>query len=325
MAENAPDVEPAAAVPLAGARPRTASRRPPVPRPAEGPGGDFRPMPKREPLRGQPLSNAELAAIDVEDLKSEEKPVVDNDEQQLAMGHTGDVLRARFGRDTSVHVDMGLYYLPRDERGDLPCEEGDQRTPTRYAPYVVPDVMVAFGVPRERYRSSYQTWRMGKAPDFVLEVASRSTWRRDYGAKRELYERLGVAEYMIFDARLTPVRKRLTAYRLNAEGRYEEVGPTVHEGLGPGIRSELVGLVAFVDAGNDLGWWDPDRKERLRQYEESERDRQRERDKREKAERALAASEAGRERERMQREQAERELAELQAKLAALQDTPDAH
>ena len=254
MTENAPDAEPAVAASATDEGSRTESH---------GPAAALQRAPvavlygpviaNREPLRGRPMSNAELMALDVSLLKSEEKLVVDNPEQRLAMEYTGSVLRTRFGEDTTVEEDMGLYYLPRDERGDLPCEEGDQRTPTRYAPYVVPDVMVAFGVPRERFRLSYQTWRMGKVPDFVLEVVSKSSVRRDYGSKRELYERLGVAEYFIFDGRVSPGRERLTAYRLNAEGRYDEVRPAMHEGVGMGIRSELLGLVAFVEGADRLG------------------------------------------------------------------------
>ena len=40
---------------------------------------------------------------------------------------------------------------------------------------------------------------MGKPPDFVLEVASRSTGRRDYTVKREGYATLGIREYWRFD------------------------------------------------------------------------------------------------------------------------------
>ena len=93
----------------------------------------------------------------------------------------------------TVGVDLGLFYLPEDERGGVPIGGGWQDTPARYAPLVVPDVMVAFGVQRRRFGGSYQTWNMGKVPDFVLEVASTGTWRHDYGRKRDLYERLGRA------------------------------------------------------------------------------------------------------------------------------------
>ena len=338
MTESAPDAEPAVAASATDEAPRTESHSPvAAPRRTAGQVVYGPVVANRQPLRGRPMSNAELMAIDVNLLKSEEKLLVDNEEQRLAMEYTGSVLRTRFGEDTTVEEDMGLYYLPRDERGDLPCEEGDQRTPTRYAPYVVPDVMVAFGVPRERFRLSYQTWRMGKVPDFVLEVVSKSSARRDYGSKRELYERLGVAEYFIFDGRVSPGRERLTAYRLNTERRYEEVRPAMHEGVGLGIRSELLGLVAFVEGADRLGWWDPEKRERLLRYDESERDRKRERegrlrerearlrerearlrerDERLREREGREKAERDRDRERRGREIAEREVAELRAKLA---------
>ena len=40
---------------------------------------------------------------------------------------------------------------------------------------------------------------MGKPPDFVLEVASEHTGRRDYTTKRDDYARLGILEYWRFD------------------------------------------------------------------------------------------------------------------------------
>ena len=46
---------------------------------------------------------------------------------------------------------------------------------------------------------SYRLWEEGKAPDFALEVASESTWREDLGRKRDLYAKLGIGEYWLFD------------------------------------------------------------------------------------------------------------------------------
>ncbi len=66
---------------------------------------------------------------------------------------------------------------------------------------VQPDIYVAFGVNVDaiRERNGYVIWEVGKAPDFVLEVASESTADNDTGWKRELYARLGVGEYWRFD------------------------------------------------------------------------------------------------------------------------------
>ena len=64
-----------------------------------------------------------------------------------------------------------------------------------------PDLLVAFGVDPEAYRRSngYVVSEQGKAPDFVLEVASESTGRVDVVEKRVDYARLGIPEYWRFD------------------------------------------------------------------------------------------------------------------------------
>ena len=56
---------------------------------------------------------------------------------------------------------------------------------------VSPDLMVVFGASKH-VRSSYRLWEEPKAPDFVLEIASESTYRADRGEKRDLYAGMGV-------------------------------------------------------------------------------------------------------------------------------------
>ena len=267
------------------------------------------------PLVGRPMSNAEIMKLRDEDLPCE-APVVDSHEQQRTFRYAGNVLHAHFAHreDVQVGVDTGVFYLPEDLRGAVPIEAGRQQARRRYVPLVVPDVLVAFGVQRRRYGGSYQTWIEGKVPDFVMEVASTGTWKNDYGRKRDLYERLGVKEYFIYDAR--DGHQRLTAWRANAEARYEEVRPIMHEGVGPGIRSELVGLVAFVDEAREFAWWDPDKRERCRDYEEAEAQRQ-------EAEAQRQEAVAQRDRERRKRDEAERSVAALRAELAKLRDERD--
>ena len=48
-------------------------------------------------------------------------------------------------------------------------------------------------------RNGYVISEVGKPPDLVLEVGSRSTGRRDYTVKRKGYARYGVREYWRFD------------------------------------------------------------------------------------------------------------------------------
>ena len=62
-----------------------------------------------------------------------------------------------------------------------------------------PDCVVAFGVAIppaviEDAANGYTSSEIGRPPDFVLEVASKSTGRRDYTAKRDSYAGYGVAE-----------------------------------------------------------------------------------------------------------------------------------
>ena len=66
----------------------------------------------------------------------------------------------------------------------------------------VPDLLFADGVADPQaviWRNGYVISEVGKPPDWVLEVASRSTGRRDYTVKREGYAAYGVGEYWRFD------------------------------------------------------------------------------------------------------------------------------
>ena len=66
-----------------------------------------------------------------------------------------------------------------------------------------PDCLVSFGIDFSSDElasaNGYVISEIGKPPDFVLEVASKSTGRRDYVEKRETYARYRVAEYWRFD------------------------------------------------------------------------------------------------------------------------------
>ena len=74
--------------------------------------------------------------------------------------------------------------------------------PTNRNRRLQPDVYVAFDVDADaiRRRNGYLIWEVGKPPDVVLEVASEITASNDTGGKRDLYARMGVAEYWRFDA-----------------------------------------------------------------------------------------------------------------------------
>lgn len=140
-------------------------------------------------------------------------------------------------------MDMLLYYL-----------EGDPRKS------VVPDVFVVFGASKLPPRDTWLTWREGKVPDFVLEVTSHRTRRRDEGPKRELYRHLGVEEYWQYDPTGDYLEPRLKGARLT--------GPAYHPirttgGLGDiHFASRRLGLELHL-AADALRFFDPARAEYL--------------------------------------------------------------
>ena len=85
------------------------------------------------------------------------------------------------------------------------------------------------------------------APDFIVEILSDSTRRRDERLKRNLYEQHGVKEYWIVDPELDNVKR----YRLH-EGRYgiphelstEHAEATLTTPLLPGFSLSLADLFA---------------------------------------------------------------------------------
>ena len=119
-----------------------------------------------------------------------------------------------------------------------------------------PDLLVAFGVDPEAYRRSnaYVISEQGKAPDFALEVASRSTGRVDVVEKRVDYARLGIVEYWRFDETGEYHGARLGGDRL-VEGRYEPipiemVSDGVLQGYSPALNLRVRwedGVLAFHD------------------------------------------------------------------------------
>ena len=102
--------------------------------------------------------------------------------------------------------------------------------------HVAPDVMLAEGlVPRER-RPNYLLWQE-KPPSLVVEVTSRSTRQEDTGKKKHLYERVGTAEYVLFDPFGEYLRPRLQGNRLE-RGRFQPISLEADGSL----RSRTTGL-----------------------------------------------------------------------------------
>lgn len=175
---------------------------------------------------------------------------------------------------------------------------------------VAPDCVVATEVEDPRAiisRNGYVISEVGKPPDFVLEVASRSTGRRDYTVKREIYARYGVAEYWRFDHTGGRYHNAPLAGDELVNGEYNPL--PIHrepDGLIWG-HSVVLGLDLCWDDGN-LRFRDPDTGEFLPTPEELA-------DERDAAQAQRDVAQAQRDTERAARQAAQDEVARLREQL----------
>ena len=108
---------------------------------------------------------------------------------------------------------------------------------------ISPDVFVVFGVEKKQ-RNTYLIWAEAQTPDFVLEVASPSTFSKDIGEKKELYASvLAVKEYYIYDP-MGQIVPSFVGYRL-IDGVYQEI-----DFVNDRLPSETLGLALGEHDGN---------------------------------------------------------------------------
>jgi len=107
-----------------------------------------------------------------------------------------------------------------------------------------PDVFVVFGVPTTPPRRTYKLWEEGVPPAAVFEITSRKTRREDLGKKHDLYERIGVREYILYDPLGEYLRPPLQGSRLT-DGTYAPIAPEPDGAL----HSEALGLTLRLVEG----------------------------------------------------------------------------
>ncbi len=233
--------------------------------------------------------------------ESDGKPMAETEKHRDLMMDCIQMLKHHFRNVDDVHVsgNLMMYY-----------EEGNPRKS------VSPDVFVVFGVSKKQ-RRTYRVWEEGHAPDFVLELASRSTYRQDLTTKRELYASvLGVREYYIYDP-YGEVSPAFLGYRL-VDGVYQEIGfvddrlPSVVLGLELGERDGVLGLYDPVRSV----WLEP----LDRQVRHAEARAAAEAKARQQAEEQAEEAEARAAAEAKARQQADSELAEALAEIKRLQE-----
>ena len=121
-----------------------------------------------------------------------------------------------------------------------------------------PDLLIAFNVNPEAGsdRNGYVIEEQGKPPDFVLEIGSASTGRRDVRDKRDGYAALGIPEYWRFDHSGGEYHGVPLAGDQLVEGVYlpipvEQVDDQTHQGY-----SVALDLYLRWEHGR-LGWYAP--------------------------------------------------------------------
>lgn len=159
--------------------------------------------------------------------ESDGKPVAETELHFLELVRLHGAMRARYADRPDVYVGSNLF---------LYYEEGNPRTS------ISPDLMVVLGAPKLPLRRTYKLWEEGYPPTFVLELTSKKTRREDLGKQRDVYARIGVAEYVLYDPLAEYLKPALQGFRL-VNGIYQPLpyepdGSLVSEHLG--IRLTLV-------------------------------------------------------------------------------------
>ena len=170
------------------------------------------------------------------------KPMAETEFHLKVMMETIQALYDYYAARLDVYVggNFLLYYV-----------EGDPRK------HISPDVLVTLGIRKEPPRAYYLVWDEGKAPDFVIEITSKSTRRTDQKKKFELYrDVLKVRELFLFDPTEDYLNPSLQGFRL-FRGLYVPIKP-----IGGRLPRRIVGL-HLEREGEKLRLFDPATGKRL--------------------------------------------------------------
>jgi len=211
-----------------------------------------------------------------------------------------------------------------------------------HRPAVVPDVFLSMDVSYppdvwEKMHRVYMVWVMGKPPEVVIEIVS-STVGNEAGRKFDIYARMGVIYYVIFDPARHLNPKPLRVFELRA-GEYYEKSNTLLDKMGLGLGLWLGGYEKMEQEwlrwqGTD-GQWLPTGHEQALQAQEraakvqeqvelaievAERERQKATLAQQRADQAQQLAELEREKATLEREKATlaQQLAELEREKATL-------
>jgi Uma2 family endonuclease len=180
---------------------------------------------------------------------------------------------------------------------------------------VAPDVMVIFGV-EPGGRDSYILEQEGAIPSVIFEMTSPGTKNEDKGKKKDLYARLGVSEYWLFDPKGEWIKDKLDGYRLisvEEDGKLVNRYVPITDGTSQPLGLRLVveeSLIGFYRLDNSQKLLIPSELAAELRWTslvlEDERQRaENERKRADQAERQAEIERLAKERERLAREQTE--------------------
>ena len=225
--------------------------------------------------------------------ESDGEPMAETPRHQQVMIDCMDMLRSHFFGTPDVYIggNMLLYY-----------EEGNPRKS------ISPDVFMVRGLGKKELRT-YKTWEQPPTLDFVLEVASPSTFEKDFTVKKDIYAKiLRVKAYCIYDP-YHEIEPSFIGFRLVGED-YQEIafvdGRLPFETLGLAL-GERDGVLRLYDPIK--GEWLSTSQERVDAAEGYA----------EREARARQAAETRAEQEARARQEVEAELAKARAALQRLQ------
>jgi Uma2 family endonuclease len=227
-----------------------------------------------------------IHTLGIEYPETDGRPMGETDLHREWMQRIIDLLKHRYrGQRVYVSGNLLMYY-----------EEGDP------SHFVVPDAIVVKDCEPGR-RRIFKVWEEKRVPNAIFETTSRSTKREDSSYKTQLYEKLAIPEYFLYDPTADYLRPPLQGWRLKAD-HYEQIQPDTAGRL----HCHELGLWLRLEDG-DLVMYDCQSGERLLTETEDERAGW-------EAERAAHEAErAAHEAERAARKAAEAEIQRLRDKL----------
>jgi Uma2 family endonuclease len=235
----------------------------------------------------------------IEYLEEDFEPMPEGDKQRRNLSYTTEALRLWFEPQHDVYVSGNLFIFYEENNPDKK---------------IAPDTFVVFGMSSVD-RLSYKLWEEGgKVPDFVLEITSKGTVRKDRDENPLIYQTLGVKEYFQFDPSgdyLKPLP--LQGVRLQ-KGKYEAIASAILPENILSLHSEVLGLDLRLYPDKRFRFFDPKSNQILRSYAEAEQERSLEKQARREAE-AIAEQER---QEKLQERQ--EKLQERQEKLQERQE-----